>query len=172
MMRFLKKKYVMFLAGVLISMSANAQGGLEKGYVTSDLDKYNDTGICQNCNLNNAHLLGFPNADLSGSLLINALMVSGNMESANFNRANLTNALMASSNLPNTNFRFATLTNTNFYMTELSQADFTGAVFNHVSLDGAILCGAKITLLQLANAELTEKTIMPDCTLYIPPVKP
>lgn len=138
-------------------------------YLSSDVMQFDNTGVCENCDLSNAYnLLCTPSADLKGANLTNASFSSGacNLEKSTFSDAQMTSSDLIGANLSSAIFSNAYLEDTNFSNADLSGVDFTGAVFKNVDFYSANLCHAKITQEQLDNSEMNEYTIMPNCHHY------
>ena len=112
----------------------------------NDLQTFNETNTCINCDLTTASLEGnHSQANLTGT----------NLQNANGNNMNL-----SQSNLQNTNFTYGT-----FILTNFSEADFTGANLSKADFSFANLYKAKISAAQLSQLKSVCRAILPDGSL-------
>jgi len=108
-----------------------------------DVQKFNATNACVDCDLSNASLYG-------------------NHSQANLSGANLSNASGSYINLSQANLQTANLTNATFNAANFSEADFTGAGVYQADFGSANLYKAKITPEQLSQVKSLCNATLPD----------
>jgi uncharacterized protein YjbI with pentapeptide repeats len=134
------KKYLILAFGLFIFGVSSAYSST---YNNSQLDQFEQTNQCINCDLSGAQL----NYNHSGTVL----------EQSNLSNINLFSSIylnLSSSNLKQVNFTGANLAHADF-----SQSDLTGARFDGSTIDGANFFGAKGV--NLTNVKLCN-VILPD----------
>lgn len=154
---------------MIAALSMTTIANASPQYLSSDVMQFDNTGICENCDLSNSkNLLCTASADLEGANLTNASFGGDacNLEKSIFSDAQMTSASVSGANLSSATFSNAYLEDTNFSNSDLSGVDFTGAIFKDVDFYFANLCHAQITQEQLDNSEMNEYTIMPNCHHY------
>lgn len=91
-----------------------------------------------------------PHCVLAGADLNNTCVKGGNLEGADFDRANLTLMCMSYANFKGASFRGANLSGANLAHANLDDADFTGAKLTIASFKGTDLSKARgLTQVQL-----------------------
>jgi uncharacterized protein YjbI with pentapeptide repeats len=94
-----------------------------------------------------------PHCQLAGADLNNTCVKKGNLEGADFDRANLTLMCMSYANFKDASFIRTNLSGANLAHADLDGADFTGADLNITSFKGTDLRAAKgLTQKQLDKA--------------------
>ena len=108
-----------------------------------DVQKFNTTNSCVNCDLSNAQL-------------------NGDHSQVNLTGANLSNAKGSYINLSQTILINANLSNSYFSSANFSQADFSGAAIYQADFSYANLYKAKMTLEQLSQLKSVCNATLPD----------
>lgn len=94
-----------------------------------------------------------PHCVLAGADLNNTCVKGGNLEGADFDRANLTLMCMSYANFKGASFRGSNLSGANLAHANLDDADFTGATLTIASFKGTDLSKARgLTQAQLDGA--------------------
>lgn len=155
------KKNLIALAILSISFTATVQASQ---HIPSQLDQYDKTGICTNCDLSEARLQSKDNVNLSYSILTRTSLsynhhYTSNFSHTNFIEADLYGIKASASNFESANLSYASLVSANF-----SSCDFTNAKLTGADLTNANLINAKITKEQLASAKSIKGAILPDGT--------
>eukprot|EP00802_Teleaulax_amphioxeia_P002688 Tamp_02691.p1 GENE.Tamp_02691~~Tamp_02691.p1 ORF type:complete len:1064 (+),score=248.41 Tamp_02691:470-3661(+) len=107
-------------------------------------------------------LATLPNAHFGDSTLTNANFSGATLPNAIFWRATLPNAYFQRATLPNADFRESTVDETNFSSVHLEEADFTEAKMRNVILNEAFLNGAKMTKVDLTDAQVQNADFSPE----------
>lgn len=131
------------------------------GYIPAQLQQYQSTGQCPNCDLSNAFLNGFANANLANAILTGADL-TGNFGSSNFTNAIMGGVEMGGVNASGSNFGGANLTQSSLRSADFSRCTFTDANLTGADLGYANLVGAIITTEQLNSAKSLSCAWMPD----------
>lgn len=101
-------KRSMYLLLAIMVLQTAFLTGTGYGFNAADLQKFNSTNKCENCDLSNANLA---NLDMYGANLTGANLTGANLSEASLNDANLTGANMKGANIKGTNFSGAKLSN-------------------------------------------------------------
>jgi len=157
---------IAMLAGVLVAAPVAA-------FDQADLDRLNETGECEGCDLDGALLAGnnlagaqmagadisntfirfqnFSGGDLSGVIAVDAFFLESTAIETVFDNADLTKVGTENSTMRGASFVGATLAEGSIKSTNLRLADFSGADLTDTVFEGATLSGASLVGATLVN---------------------
>lgn len=163
MLNFSKK---LVMTSVLIFTTCSASSYAM--YIPEQLEQFEKTGECVNCDLSGAYLSGHSHnsSNLSGALLVKASLSNTEFYTSKFNGAELMYASFNYTRASGSQFVSANLTGATLVGTNLSSTDFQGAVVTDANFENAILARSNITKEQLASAKSLSCAIMPDGTRH------
>jgi uncharacterized protein YjbI with pentapeptide repeats len=119
---------------LLIALSIISGASYSLDYRPSDLETFEKTNICINCDLSNANFTGnHSQARLDNTNLSGALCYGINLSAAILTHANLTNSKFGGSNFSGADFEGAVLFKANFAQTNLYQANISQAQLAQLS---------------------------------------
>ncbi len=179
------KQYILLLGICLYTQAFSAPK-----YDIQQLEQFNQTNSCPNCDLAGAELTrvkhrkallkgadlsqatlshaNFEQADFTFALLIRTKAIKAKLMKATFDGANLINLDGKNSYFSGASFKNCRLNNANLVKANLSNTDFTSATLVNADLSYALLIGAQITAEQLKQVKKLDCAVLPNGTVYNP----
>lgn len=137
-------------------------------FAPEDEKKFNITNECLNCDLTQSDFRSetHNNANLAGSLMVNAQLDNAHFNQANFHGVNFQYVHASHLEARNCNFTHAILSNSDLSESFLSNCDFSDADLNNVNFSHANLYKTKISNDQLKQTNNLTCAILPDGKVY------
>ena len=152
------------IISLVICFSANASVRSSP----QDEQKFKNTNECIDCDLTQTELSyeNHDNANLAGSLMVNARLNGAHFNGANFQNTNFQSVHANQLEARNCNFKNANMSKSDLSWAILADGDFSDADLSGVNFANANLYRAKITSEQLKKAGKLTCAILPDGKVY------